>query len=251
MIGVQSPITVGGGSVELVHPQGVVSSRLMIGRQATAWTLPEQIAITLGDRILTEEIAPGNRIGEEALAKEFQVSRGPIRDALKMLEHVGLLVITNRRGAIASLLTRDDLREIMELREHVFELAIQGFGRELKSESVSQLRRHVSALDAVATEPQFMLLYTDALDRIMLFLAYHCGNNRIGQILTTLSLQSFRYFARGLTRGPDASARRDVSLKFYRDLVTAYEEKKSIEPLIARLRQIYAESKLHFSDYLR
>lgn len=251
MIGKRSPVTVSSGSIELIHPQGVVSSRLLIGREATAWTLPEQIAITLGDRILTEEIAPGNRIGEETLAKEFQVSRGPIRDALKMLEHAGLVAISNRRGAIASLLTRTDLREIMELREHVFELAIRGFARELQSESVSQLRRHVSALDAVATEPQYMLLYTDALDRIMLFLAYHCGNNRIGKILTTLSLQSFRYFARGLTRGPDANSRRDVSLKFYRDLVTAYEENQSIEPLIARLRQIYAQSKLHFSDYLR
>ena len=251
MMAQRSPVTVGSGSVELVHPQGVVASRLMVGREATAWTLPEQIAITLGDRILTEEIAPGNRIGEQALAKEFQVSRGPIRDALKMLEHVGLAVITNRRGAIASLLTRGDLREIMELREHIFELAIRGFGRESDSENVSQLRRHVAALDTVATEPQFMLLYTDALDRIMLFLGYRCGNRRVGQILTTLSLQSFRYFARGLTRGPDASARRDVSLKFYRDLVTAYEEKKSVEPVLARLRQIYAESKLYYSDYLR
>jgi len=251
MIGERAPITVSAGAVELLHPQGVVASRLMIGREAAAWTLPEQIAIALGDRILTEEIAPGSRIGEEALAKEFQVSRGPIRDALKMLEHVGLVVITNRRGAIASLLTRSDLREIMELRAHVFELAIRGFGRELESENVSQLRRQVSALDAIATEPQFMLLYTDALDRIMLFLAYHCGNSRVGQILTTLSLQSFRYFARGLTRGPDAEARRNVSLKFYRDLATTYEEKKSVEPLVVRLRQIYAESKLYFSDYLR
>jgi len=244
-------VTVNGGSVELILPQGVVASRLMIGREGTAWTLPEQIAITLGDRILTEEIAPGNRIGEEALAKEFQVSRGPIRDALKMLEHVGLAVITNRRGAVASLLTRGDLREIMELREHVFELAIRGFARDSDNKNVSDLRRHVSALDAVAAEPQFMLLYTDALDRIMLFLGYHCANRRLGQILTTLSLQSFRYFARGLTRGPDASARRDVSLKFYRDLVSACEEKRSIEPIVARLRQIYAESKLYYSDYLR
>ncbi len=251
MIAKRSPIMVSGGSIELIHPQGVLSSRLMIGRQATAWTLPEQIAITLGDRILTEEIAPGNRIGEEALAKEFQVSRGPIRDALKMLEHVGLVVISSRRGAIASLLTREDLREIMELREHLFELAIRGFGREPSNENVTQLRRHVSALDAVASEPQFMLLYTDALDRIMLFLAFHCGSSRVGQILTTLSLQSFRYFARGLTRGPDANARRDVSLKFYRDLASAYEEKQSIEPLLARLRAIYAQSKLYYSDYLR
>jgi DNA-binding GntR family transcriptional regulator len=239
-----------GDPADLVRPEGMVASRLMIGREAMAWTLPEQIAVAVGDRILREEIAPGNRIGEEILAKQFQVSRGPIRDALKILEHVGLVAITSRRGAIATALTVDDRREIFELRENLFELAIRGFGRAITDDALAQLRRHVSALEAAASDQRLALLFSDAIDRAMLFLAHHCGNRRIAQILTTLSLQSFRYFGRSHMRGPDANARRIASLKFYRDLALAYEEGQSLEPLIIRLRQIYADRERYIGEYL-
>ena len=243
---------VGSSSVgsERVRPDGMVASRLMMGREATAWTLPEQVAVALGDRILSEGIAPGNRIGEEILAKEFRVSRGPIRDALKILEHVGLVTITNRRGAIASALTADDLREILELRENLFTIAIRGFGRVATDDAIVQLRRLVTAFAAVADDEQLAPLYTDALDRITLFLAHHCGNNRVGQLITTLSLQSYRYFRRGHTRGPQATARRMDTFKFFRDVASALEKRRSVEPLIPRLRQLYAASERYIGDYL-
>jgi DNA-binding GntR family transcriptional regulator len=229
---------------------GVVASRLMMGREAMAWTLPEQIAVAVGDRILSEDFAPGSRIGEESLAAEFQVSRGPIRDALRVLEHVGLVTIHTRRGATASMLTPEDLREILEVRLTLLLPALHGFARAPGAELLQQLRRHLSALEALAGEERYTLLFTDALDRIMLFVAHHCGNRRIGSILTTLSLQSFRYLRRGHTRGPNAEAGRAASLRFYRDYTRACEEGGSIEPLLPHLNQIYVDRARYIGDYL-
>lgn len=235
---------------DLVPAPGVVASRLLMGREAIAWTLPEQIAVSLGDRILNEEIAPGSRIGEEALAKEFQVSRGPIRDALKMLEFVGLVTISSRRGAVASMLNAEDLRELLELREDLVTLAIRGFARHATAVEYQQLHQHLDSLGAIAADDRYTLLFTDALDRTMLFVAYHCGNRRVAQILTTLSLQSFRYLRRGHLRGASAEGGRNTLVQFYRDMLQACEEGRSIEPLLPRLAQIYENRERYIRDYL-
>lgn len=250
MNAVRAPRTDDGGFVEPARLEGIVASRLMMGREALAWTLPEQIAVVLGDRILNEEIGPGIRIGEEALAREFEVSRGPIRDALRILEHVGLVHITNRRGAVASVLSAVDLREILEIRERMFGLALTGFARLATTDTIAQLRRHVATLEVAALEVRMATAYADAIDRVMLFLAHHCGNHRVGQVMTTLSLQSFRYFRRGYTRGPRAGDRRISALRFYRELAAVLEEGGSIDPLMARLRTLYAEGEHNVGDYL-
>lgn len=225
----------------LLQPATLVASRLLMGREDATWTLPEQIAVAIGERILNETIAPGNRIGEEALAREFQVSRGPIRDALKILEAAGLAVITSRRGATASPLGADDLREIFELRQNLLALAIHGFARLSVAADLLQLKQHVLALEMVPAEPHAALLFTDAHDRVMLHLAHHCGNHRIARIMTTLSLQSFRYFRRGRMHGALESMRRSEVIAFYRDLVRTFELEQSVEPMLLRLQQIYAD----------
>ena len=56
----------------------------LAGRQLM--TLPEQIAERIFTAIAGGEYAPGERIREEALADEFEVSRGPVREALRILE---------------------------------------------------------------------------------------------------------------------------------------------------------------------
>ncbi len=229
------------GPTGLLQPTALVASRLLMGREATAWTLPEQIAVAVGERILNESIAPGNRIGEEALAREFQVSRGPIRDALRILEAAGLVVITSRRGATASALNADDLREIFELRQSLLAVAIRGFARLSIAADLLQLKRHVLALEMVPPEPRAALLYTDALDRVMLHLSHHCGNRRIARIMATLSLQSFRYYRRGQAHSTPQATRHGEVIAFYRDLVRTYELEQSVEPMLLRLRQIYAD----------
>ena len=50
-------------------------------------TLRENVAAAIRMKILNQELAPGTRIVEQSLSKEFGISRGPIREALRQLEY--------------------------------------------------------------------------------------------------------------------------------------------------------------------
>lgn len=68
------------------------------------------------DAIITGEIEPGKRLTEEALAEKFNVSRTPIREAIKQLETEGLVIPYKRRGVIVREFSLKDIREIYNLR---------------------------------------------------------------------------------------------------------------------------------------
>lgn len=61
-------------------------------------SLSEQIADYIREKIIRFELKPGEVIRETSLAKELQVSRSPIREALKMLERQRLVEQTPRKG---------------------------------------------------------------------------------------------------------------------------------------------------------
>ncbi|WP_152207246.1 GntR family transcriptional regulator [Marinobacter changyiensis] len=68
-------------------------------------SLSEQIAQHLGQRIITGQLPPGERIQELKVAGELDVSRGSVREALLILERRHLIEIFPRRGAVVSQLT--------------------------------------------------------------------------------------------------------------------------------------------------
>lgn len=87
-------------------------------------SLGSQVADVLRQRIVRGEIAPGERITEEALAEEFQVSRGPVRDALTQLSFERLVRIQRPRGVFAVGLTHDDVDQLYSLRGALEQLAL-------------------------------------------------------------------------------------------------------------------------------
>ncbi|SFG35695.1 GntR family transcriptional regulator [Roseobacter denitrificans] len=70
--------------------------------QKNATAVAEHVAAVLRDRIVKGELTARDRIVERQLSAELDVSRTPIREALKLLEADGLIEITLHRGAIVS-----------------------------------------------------------------------------------------------------------------------------------------------------
>lgn len=70
--------------------------------QKSLTTVAEHVANVLRDRIVKGELAPRERIVERQLSAELDVSRTPIREALKLLEADGLIEITLHCGAVVS-----------------------------------------------------------------------------------------------------------------------------------------------------
>lgn len=87
-------------------------------------SLGAQIARVLRHRIVRGELAPGERITEEALAEEFAVSRGPVRDALTQLSFEKLVEVQRPRGVYIVGLTQDDVDQLYSLRGALEQLAL-------------------------------------------------------------------------------------------------------------------------------
>lgn len=75
------------------------------------------IADALREAVLAGSIRAGASLVEADLAARFEVSRGPIRDALRELAREGLVVDLPRRGTVVSTLTFTDIQEVYEVRE--------------------------------------------------------------------------------------------------------------------------------------
>jgi GntR family transcriptional regulator of gluconate operon len=75
--------------------------------------------------ILDGELAPGSRIRETELAQHFGVSRGPIRESLRVLEVVGLVTREPRKSSYVALVRASDVEEVYTLREAVEVLAVR------------------------------------------------------------------------------------------------------------------------------
>ena len=82
----------------------------------------ERIYKTIRDRICLLEYQPGDRLGEEELAREFHVSRTPIRRVLSKLEGEGLLESRHGVGTFVTDVDIDSLAQVFQLRMELAEL---------------------------------------------------------------------------------------------------------------------------------
>ncbi len=92
----------------------------------TRMPLTSQVAATIRDMIVEDRLKPGERIRERQLAEELQVSRTPLREALKILESEKLVEIWPNRGAVVADPAPEDVRDLLQLLG-----ALEGLGGRL------------------------------------------------------------------------------------------------------------------------
>ena len=75
-------------------------------------SLHDEVAAQLRERIFAGELTPGMFLDELQLAEQMKISRTPLREALKVLTHEGLVRHEPRRGCFVNEVTEQDLDEI-------------------------------------------------------------------------------------------------------------------------------------------
>lgn len=88
-------------------------------------SIAEQIADRISDRIVLGETSEGTWLRENAIAEQFQVSRGPVREAFRLLENDGVLAIHANRGAQVSQLSKDELWQVAFISNAMAEPALR------------------------------------------------------------------------------------------------------------------------------
>lgn len=117
-------------------------------RTISRQSLPDVIADDVRERILSGEMVEGETIRQEALAEEYDVSRMPIREALKRLDAEGLVQLTNNRGASV---TKHSLREIGEIFDLRILIEVDMFRRaipKMKAPDFARCQKLLAEMDA-------------------------------------------------------------------------------------------------------
>ena len=100
---------------------------------------------TLREAILKGELKPGERLMELQLASKLGVSRTPIREAIRMLEQEGLAVTIPRRGAEVARMTEKDMKDVLQIREVLDELAVRLACDNITKEEIKELEKQMTS----------------------------------------------------------------------------------------------------------
>jgi DNA-binding GntR family transcriptional regulator len=182
-------------------------------------SLPEQIAEQVGNAIIKGLIGPGQRIQEQELADRFEVSRGPVREALRILERDGMVQILPRRGAQVTNLDVDEVNEIFEIRSALFGLAVKLFTERRDEATLQRLKEGVENLQPLARDGHADE-YVGAVYRLNMMVTEASGNRRLRAAMFSLAHQTLRYSRLGLS----TDKRRRQSARDWRALCVAVEK---------------------------
>lgn len=147
---------------------------------------------TLRHAILMGELKPGERLMEINLAKRLGVSRTPIREAIRMLELEGLVIMIPRKGAQVAQITKKDLEDVLEVRGALEKLAIELACDKITKSQIIQLKQTVTEFEkAMEAEDITRLAEMDVAFHDIIFAATQ--NPRLIQIINNLREQMYRY----------------------------------------------------------
>lgn len=183
----------------------MVKARIQVGNGSEdIESLARQAYVTLRDRIVALDLAPGALLSETTLGDSMGISRTPIREALKQLERDYLIAIMPRRGIIVTDIDLHDQLLLVDIRRGI-ESAL--FARAAERGSAHQLQRFkelAAALDETASRNDLAAHYV--VDREFDSLIDTCANNRfMTDMLRPVHSLTWRFW--NLNRGTDAARR--------------------------------------------
>lgn len=171
----------------------------------TRRTLSDEVLERLRQAILGGRLSPGEQLRENALAGSMRVSRGPIREALRQLEHEGLVVVRPNGRSFVARLSQQELEEVYSLRRVLERLAVQCACQKATPAQFAEMEALLD--DMVARARQGM----DEQEAAELDLRFHdalyraSGHQRLLSYWTTLRPQIYVFLLSRNVASPDFS----------------------------------------------
>ncbi len=150
--------------------------------------------------ILGGELAPGERLNENALATRFKVSRGPVREACRALAAKGLVKLIPNRGVFIRKITKFEAAEIYDVRAALFGTACRLLAVRVTTEQVADFEALLKGMDEAAMERDIDAYYP-------LNLAFHAlivdsaGNATLAKAYRDQVERLHLFRARGIVHG--------------------------------------------------
>lgn len=147
---------------------------------------------TLRQAILRGTLQPGERLMEIHLAQKLGVSRTPVREAIRMLELEGLVIMVPRKGAIVAEITVSDLEDVLEVRAALEDLAVRKACQNMSQEQLEELKMAAKKFeDSLKEEDLIACAQADVAFHELI--SQSTNNQRLIQILNNIREQIYRY----------------------------------------------------------
>jgi DNA-binding GntR family transcriptional regulator len=146
----------------------------------------------LREAILSGELMPGERLMENQLAERIGVSRTPIREAIRKLELEGLVEMVPRKGAQVASMTKKGIKDVLEVRSALEELAVRLACERIVDEQILELKA-VNKEFSSAVENRDIQVMVDKDVEFHDIIFKVADNNKLTQIISNLREQIHRY----------------------------------------------------------
>ncbi|MCI8712351.1 MAG: GntR family transcriptional regulator [Ruminococcus sp.] len=155
---------------------------------------------TLRQAILRGDLKPGERLMEISLANKLGVSRTPVREAIHKLEQEGLVLMIPRRGAEVAQITEKSLRDVLEVRGALEELAVRLACERMTGQALGELNRAAERFEkTLGSSDITSVAEADVAFHDVIYMA--TDNQRLIALLNNLREQMYRYRVEYLKRG--------------------------------------------------
>jgi DNA-binding GntR family transcriptional regulator len=183
----------------------------------TPESLAEQIAGHLAERIIQGDLKSNERIQEGRVVQELEVSRGPVREALLLLESRHLVTILPRRGAIVTELTPHRVRSLYDMYVTLLTMLADLLARNWNDNNKQVLLDQAMRLQELASSQDknaFILAGFELMRKAFTI----ANNDYLAQMLEDLQPAIHRTYAMSIRHSPDET---ELSRQFFSGLVTA------------------------------
>jgi len=154
-------------------------------RQSTVEYLAEQLRAA----VMSGRLAPGTQLGEAELAEQFQVSRGPLREAMQRLVSEGILHAIVNRGVFVNELTLADVVDVYRARSLIERGALELVLAERREETYRALEPSVAVMRAAAERGDAAAV-SDADQEFHEVLVESAGSPRLMRAMRTLLVET-------------------------------------------------------------
>ena len=147
---------------------------------------------TLRQAILRGELKPGERLMEIQLANILGLCRTPIRDAIRKLELEGLVLMIPRKGAEVAEITEKNMRDVLEVRKALEELAVQLACDKITKEEIEEMKKAAEDFKKILKSKDITeIAEADVRFHDIIYMA--TDNQKLIQLLNNLREQMYRY----------------------------------------------------------
>lgn len=210
--------------------------------------IAKDLARHIEQQIIFGDLLPSTRLVEEDIVHRHNVSRSPVREALRMLEQEGLAIRESRRGVRVSGLAVEDLNEVYACR-----IVLEALAAELAA--LHHAARNMDAIKAAFAALETARETNDRREffRCNLLLSKNihaaANNKTLGRLLESIGKQSLRYRYLAYSHAPEMMS---ASVEGNRDIIRAIEMRNArharilMEDLIQRswtvVRQLFTDN---------